>query len=80
MLVRYRRGSFAGGSGWGARKGVDLAARYDKMTRFRHEMNWVGWGLFILSRAVDETGCVQPIRRALRAFRGAISVGAGNPP
>jgi len=38
--------------------------------RFRHLWNWDGTNTEIMSRAVDETGYVQPSRDALRAARG----------
>ena len=38
--------------------------------RFRHLWNWDGANADILSRAVDETGYVQPSRNVLRAARG----------
>jgi len=44
-------------------------------TRFRHLWNWTGGDAVILSRAVDETGYVQPTREALIAERGVSSVG-----
>jgi sulfane dehydrogenase subunit SoxC len=44
-------------------------------TRFRHLFNWTGGEVAILSRAVDETGYVQPTRDALIASRGISSVG-----
>ena len=39
-------------------------------TRFRHLWNWTGGETVILSRAVDETGYVQPPRAELLAARG----------
>ena len=39
-------------------------------TRFRHLWNWDGSETEIMSRAVDETGYVQPTREALIAARG----------
>lgn len=39
-------------------------------TRFRHLWRWEGAEAEIMSRAVDETGYVQPRREALRAERG----------
>ena len=39
-------------------------------TRFRHLFNWDGKETVILSRAVDETGFVQPTREAFLAARG----------
>lgn len=44
-------------------------------TRFRHLWNWTGSEAVIMSRAVDETGYVQPTREALIAERGVSSVG-----
>ena len=40
-------------------------------TRFRHLFEWDGKDTVILSRAVDETGYVQPSREALLERRGA---------
>ena len=39
-------------------------------TRFRHLWRWDGTETEIMSRAVDDTGYVQPSRAALRAVRG----------
>lgn len=39
-------------------------------TRFRHLWNWTGGEAVIMSRAVDETGYVQPTRETLLALRG----------
>ena len=44
-------------------------------TRFRHLWNWTGGEAVIMSRAVDETGYVQPTRDVLIAARGVSSVG-----
>ena len=44
-------------------------------TRFRHLWNWTGHEAVILSRAVDQTGYVQPTRDTLIASRGVSSVG-----
>src|SRR5216683_2020756 len=44
-------------------------------TRFRHLWNWTGGEAVIMSRAVDETGYVQPTRETLIASRGVSSVG-----
>jgi sulfane dehydrogenase subunit SoxC len=44
-------------------------------TRFRHLWNWTGGEAVIMSRAVDETGYVQPTRTELMAARGVSSVG-----
>jgi sulfane dehydrogenase subunit SoxC len=43
-------------------------------TRFRYLWNWTGEEAVIMSRAVDETGYVQPTRAELLATRGAGSV------
>jgi sulfane dehydrogenase subunit SoxC len=44
-------------------------------TRFRHLWNWTGGEAAIMSRAVDETGYVQPTRPDLIASRGVSTVG-----
>jgi sulfane dehydrogenase subunit SoxC len=44
-------------------------------TRFRHMWQWTGGEAVIMSRAVDETGYVQPNRTDLMAKRGVSSVG-----
>ena len=44
-------------------------------TRFRHLWNWTGGEAVIMSRAVDETGYVQPTREKLIASRGVGPVG-----
>lgn len=42
-------------------------------TRFRHLWRWTGDGHLLASRAVDETGYVQPTRQQLLAVRGPAS-------
>ena len=44
-------------------------------TRFRYLWNWTGGDAVIMSRAVDETGYMQPTRETLIASRGISSVG-----
>ncbi len=44
-------------------------------TRFRYLWNWQGGEAVIKSRAVDETGYVQPTKEAVIALRGISSVG-----
>jgi sulfane dehydrogenase subunit SoxC len=44
-------------------------------TRFRHLWNWTGGDAVIMSRAVDETGYVQPTKEKLITSRGVSSVG-----
>lgn len=62
-----------GGKSWQtarlAAPGVPMA-----MTRFYFDLNWDGSELLLQSRAIDETGYVQPTKDALRAIRGENSV------
>lgn len=62
-----------GGKSWQtarlAAPGVPMA-----MTRFYFDLNWDGSELLLQSRAIDETGYVQPTKHALRAIRGENSV------
>lgn len=62
-----------GGKSWQtarlAAPGVPMA-----MTRFYLDLNWDGSELLLQSRAIDETGYVQPTKEALRAIRGENSV------
>ncbi len=44
-------------------------------TRFRHLWNWTGGEAVLMSRAVDETGYVQPTRATLLAQRGPGTTG-----
>jgi sulfane dehydrogenase subunit SoxC len=44
------------------------------LTRFRHDWVWDGSSTIVQSRAVDETGYVQPQIRALRAVRGTRAI------
>ncbi len=44
-------------------------------TRFRHLWHWTGGDAVIMSRAVDETGYIQPTRPDLIASRGVSTVG-----
>ena len=44
------------------------------LTRFYLNINWDGSEMMLQSRAVDETGYVQPTKDALRAFRGLNNV------
>ncbi len=48
---------------------------FDKsMTRFYVEFDWNGGELFLQSRAIDETGYVQPTKDELRKVRGVNSI------
>ena len=44
------------------------------LTRFRIDWNWDGSPAYLQSRAVDDTGHVQPAISALRAVRGTRSI------
>jgi sulfane dehydrogenase subunit SoxC len=44
------------------------------LTRFRLDWNWDGSPALLQSRAVDETGHVQPTLSQLRAVRGTRSI------
>jgi sulfane dehydrogenase subunit SoxC len=44
------------------------------LTRFHLDLDWDGAEMMLQSRAVDETGYVQPTKDALRAIRGVNSV------
>ena len=63
-----------GGATWTAAK-LQEPVLPKAHTRFRHLWHWTGGEAAILSRAVDETGYVQPTRDALIASRGVSSVG-----
>jgi sulfane dehydrogenase subunit SoxC len=48
---------------------------WDKaLTRFYYEFDWNGEPLLLQSRAIDETGYVQPTKDELRAVRGVNSI------
>ena len=63
-----------GGATWTAAKLQDPVLP-KAHTRFRHLWNWTGGNAEIMSRAVDETGYVQPTRTDLIESRGVSSVG-----
>lgn len=63
-----------GGATWSAAK-LQEPVLSKAHTRFRHLWNWTGGEAAIMSRAVDETGYVQPTRTDLIASRGVSSVG-----
>jgi sulfane dehydrogenase subunit SoxC len=63
-----------GGATWAAAK-LQEPVLPKAHTRFRHLWNWTGGEAVIMSRAVDETGYVQPTRADLIAARGISSVG-----
>jgi len=63
-----------GGTTWTAAR-LQAPVLSKAHTRFRHLWNWTGGEAVIMSRAVDETGYVQPAREALIASRGVGTVG-----
>jgi len=63
-----------GGATWVAAK-LQEPVLSKAHTRFRHLWKWTGGEAAIMSRAVDETGYMQPTRTELMAMRGVSSVG-----
>ena len=63
-----------GGATWTAAK-LQEPVLPKAHTRFRHLWNWTGGDAVILSRAVDETGYLQPTREMLIKSRGVSGVG-----
>ena len=65
--------SFAGGRNWREAKIDGLA--FDKAcVRFYADVDWNGEELLLQSRAIDETGYVQPAKAELRKVRGVNSI------
>lgn len=71
--IKYVDVSFDGGVNWRRTrlKGLVLPKA---LTRFSIDWDWDGGPAFIQSRAVDETGYVQPTYTQLRAVRGSSSI------
>jgi len=63
-----------GGATWTAAK-LQEPVLPKAHTRFRHLWNWTGGDAVIMSRAVDETGYMQPTRETLIKSRGVSGVG-----
>jgi sulfane dehydrogenase subunit SoxC len=63
-----------GGATWTAAK-LQEPVLSKAHTRFRHLWQWTGGEAVIMSRAVDETGYMQPTKDTLIASRGISSVG-----
>ena len=63
-----------GGATWTAAK-LQEPVLSKAHTWFRHLWNWTGGEAVIMSRAVDETGYMQPTRETLIASRGVGTVG-----
>jgi sulfane dehydrogenase subunit SoxC len=61
--------SLDGGRNW-QRARIDGPSLSKSMHRFYYEFDWDGGELLLQSRAIDETGYVQPTKDALRRVRG----------
>ena len=65
--------SLDGGRNWRTAR-IDGIAQPRAVARFYFEFDWAGNELLIQSRAMDETGYVQPTRNDLRLIRGSNSI------
>ncbi|OYZ91656.1 MAG: sulfite dehydrogenase, partial [Xanthobacter sp. 17-67-6] len=65
--------SLDGGRNWTTAR-LEGAALPMSMARFYLDFDWNGQELMVQSRAMDETGYVQPTKTALRAIRGENSI------
>lgn len=65
--------SLDGGRNWRAAR-LDGPVWDKALTRFYYEFDWDGRELMLQSRAMDETGYVQPTKAALRQVRGVNSI------
>lgn len=65
--------SLDGGRNW-QRARLDGPVWDKAVTRFYYEFDWDGSEMLLQSRAMDETGYVQPSKQELRRYRGANSV------
>jgi sulfane dehydrogenase subunit SoxC len=65
--------SLDGGRNWRAAR-LDGPVWDGALTRFYYEFDWNGRELLLQSRAMDETGYVQPTKAELRKYRGVNSV------
>jgi sulfane dehydrogenase subunit SoxC len=65
--------SLDGGRNWQTAR-LDGPVWDKALTRFYFEFDWDGRPLLLQSRAMDETGYVQPTKAALRAVRGTNSI------
>ncbi|ABL72219.1 sulfite dehydrogenase [Paracoccus denitrificans] len=65
--------SLDGGRNWTTAR-ITGDARPKALTRFHLDIDWDGSEMLLQSRAVDETGYVQPTKDALRAIRGRNNV------
>ena len=62
-----------GGRNWRTAK-LQEPVHTKALTRFRIDWNWDGGQALLQSRAIDDTGYVQPNYRQLRAVRGTRSI------
>ena len=62
-----------GGRNW-RRARLDGPVWDKSVTRFYHEFDWDGSDMLVQSRAIDETGYVQPTKAELRQVRGSNSI------
>jgi sulfane dehydrogenase subunit SoxC len=65
--------SLDGGRNWRTAK-LDGPVWDRALTRFYYEFDWDGSELLLQSRAMDETGYVQPTKTELRKYRGVNSI------
>lgn len=65
--------SLDGGRNWTPAR-ITGDARPKALTRFHLDIDWDGSEMFLQSRAVDDTGYVQPTKDALREIRGRNNV------
>jgi sulfane dehydrogenase subunit SoxC len=65
--------SLDGGRNWREAK-IDGLVLDKALTRFYAEIDWQGEELLLQSRAIDETGYVQPTKAELRSIRGVNSI------
>jgi sulfane dehydrogenase subunit SoxC len=65
--------SLDGGRNWRAAR-LDGPVWDKALTRFYYEFDWDGRELLLQSRAMDETGYVQPSKNELRKYRGVNSI------
>lgn len=65
--------SLDGGRNWQPAR-ISGDAKPKALTRFHLDIAWDGQEMFLMSRAVDDTGYVQPTKQALRDIRGLNNV------
>ncbi len=65
--------SIDGGVNWKTAR-IDGPSFSKSLHRFYYEFDWDGSELFLQSRAIDESGSIQPTKQELRAARGGNSI------